>query len=214
MKFPTFIFDLDGVITNTEEFHFLAWKIISAEFNYHLTLEKNEELKGVSRSMCLDKILKWANTSIDSLKYNDILERKNKLYLDLISKLNSNNILGNVYDFIVHAKKENHVIALYSSSKNAKHILNKLGLTHFFDVIVDGNSVKKSKPDPEGFIMASELTNTKPEDCVVFEDSSAGIKAGNAINMFTVGIGKSKELKIANQVYSGFNEIKLKMFQK
>ena len=158
--------------------------------------------------LCLDKILKsWK--SYLSFQKIQLLQRKNKSRF-LWPKM----ILLKLGMFMILMKSIILLLIMNSSSKNAKHILNKLGLTHFFDVIVDGNSVKKSKPDPEGFIMASELTNTKPEDCVVFEDSSAGIKAGNAINMFTVGIGKSKELKIANQVYSGFNEIKLKMFQK
>jgi beta-phosphoglucomutase len=210
---PTFIFDLDGVITNTEDYHFDAWKSICMKLNYDLSLEKNEELKGVSRSECLDKILKWANLSLDSKEFNKLLHTKNELYLKKISNINSSNIINGVYDFIQNAKQEKHSIALYSSSKNAKFILNKLNLYSYFDAIVDGNSVKASKPDPEGFILASKLTKSNPEDCVVFEDSEAGIIAGNKINMTTIGIGISNKLNIANKVYKNFDEINLKEFQ-
>ena len=210
---PTFIFDLDGVITNTEDYHFDAWKSICMNLNYDLSLEKNEELKGVSRSECLDKILKWANLSLDSKEFNKLLHTKNELYLKKISNINSSNIINGVYDFIQNAKQEKHSIALYSSSKNAKFILNKLNLYSYFDAIVDGNSVKASKPDPEGFILASKLTKSNPEDCVVFEDSEAGIIAGNKINMTTIGIGISNKLNIANKVYKNFDEINLKEFQ-
>ena len=210
---PTFIFDLDGVITNTEDYHFDAWKSICMKLNYDLSLEKNEELKGVSRSECLDKILKWANLSLDSKEFNKLLNTKNELYLKKISNINSSNIINGVYEFIQNAKQEKHSIALYSSSKNAKFILNKLNLYSYFDAIVDGNSVKASKPDPEGFILASKLTKSNPEDCVVFEDSEAGIIAGNKINMTTIGIGISNKLNIANKVYKNFEEINFKEFQ-
>ena len=183
---PTFIFDLDGVITDTENYHFDAWKIICLKFNYNLSKENNEELKGVSRSKCLDKILKWTKTNISSNEFNEILKEKNDIYLSKISDINASNIIKGVDDFIINAKKQKHLIALYSSSKNAKFILNKLQLHPYFDAIVDGNSVKSSKPDPEGFILASKLTNTNPKNCIVFEDSEAGIIAGNKINMTTI----------------------------
>ena len=210
---PTFIFDLDGVITNTEDYHFEAWKEICLSLNYNLSIEKNEELKGVSRSECLNKILEWANLNISLEEFNKLLNKKNDLYLKKISNLNSSNIINGVYDFIDKAKKQKHLIALYSSSKNAKFILNKLNLHPYFDAVVDGNSVKASKPDPEGFILASKLTNSNPENCVVFEDSEAGILAGNKINMTTIGIGVSSKLNIANKVYEKFDEINLKEFQ-
>ena len=209
---PTFIFDLDGVITNTEDYHFDAWKSICIKLNYDLSPEKNEELKGVSRSECLEKILKWANQSIDSKEFKKLLNTKNELYLKKISNIDSSNIIEGVDDFIKKAKHRNHTIALYSSSKNAKFILRKLNLYSYFDAIVDGNSVKASKPDPEGFILASKLTKSNPEDCVVFEDSEAGIIAGNKINMTTIGIGVSNRLEIADKVYKRFEEIKLKEF--
>jgi len=208
-KLPTFIFDLDGVITDTGNQHFESWKKVCKSINYNLTYKKNRELKGVSRIKSLKKIGNWADLKFTKQKFNELLIQKNKIYLEKISKINNSDIIDGVYDFITNAKKHNHLIALYSSSKNANFILEKLKIKTLFDAIVDGNNVKKSKPDPEGFLMAAELTNTNPLDCVVFEDSQAGITAANLVNMKTIGIGKLNELKDANRVYEKFNQINL-----
>ena len=208
-KLPTFIFDLDGVITDTGNQHFESWKKVCKSINYNLTYKKNRELKGVSRIKSLKKIGNWADLKFTKQKFNELLIQKNKIYLEKISKINNSDIIDGVYDFITNAKKHNHLIALYSSSKNANFILEKLKIKTLFDAIVDGNNVKKSKPDPEGFLIAAKLTNTNPLDCVVFEDSQAGITAANLVNMKTIGIGKLNELKDANRVYEKFNQINL-----
>ena len=208
-KLPTFIFDLDGVITDTGNQHFESWKKVCKSINYNLTYKKNRELKGVSRIKSLKKIENWADLKFTKQKFNELLIQKNKIYLEKISQINNSDIIDGVYDFITNAKKHNHLIALYSSSKNANFILEKLKIKTLFDAIVDGNNVKKSKPNPEGFLLAAELTNTNPLDCVVFEDSQAGITAANLVNMKTIGIGKLNELKDANRVYEKFNQINL-----
>ena len=208
-KLPTFIFDLDGVITDTGNQHFESWKKVCKSINYNLTYKKNRELKGVSRIKSLKKIGNWADLKFTKQKFNELLIQKNKIYLEKISQINNSDIIDGVYDFITNAKKHNHLIALYSSSKNANFILEKLKIKTLFDAIVDGNNVKKSKPNPEGFLLAAELTNTNPLDCVVFEDSQAGITAANLVNMKTIGIGKLNELKDANRVYEKFNQINL-----
>ena len=208
-KLPTFIFDLDGVITDTGNQHFESWKKVCKSLNYNLTHKKNRELKGVSRIKSLKKIGNWADLKFTKQKFNELLIQKNKIYLEKISQINNSDIIDGVYDFITNAKKHNHLIALYSSSKNANFILEKLKIKTLFDAIVDGNNVKKSKPDPEGFLIAAKLTNTNPLDCVVFEDSQAGITAANLVNMKTIGIGKLNELKDANRVYEKFNQINL-----
>ena len=212
MKKTTFIFDLDGVITNTENSHFLAWKETCKKLDYNLSLAENEKLKGVGRKECLQKILKWSKLTLNSEEFESILNKKNKLYLNYISRINSKNILSGVKNFLVTAKNKNHIIALYSSSKNAKFILKKLEIFEIFDVIIDGNDVINSKPHPEGFIKAANLTNTLPENCIVFEDSIAGIDGANSINMYTIGIGEKKILHSANKVYKSFNQISLQEF--
>ena len=212
MSKPTFIFDLDGVITKTENYHFLAWKETCKELGYDLSISENEQLKGVGRKESLEKIINWSNITLKPEEFETILIKKNNLYLEYISQINSKNIFSGVKEFLISAKSKNHLIALYSASKNAKHILNKLEIFGFFDVIIDGNDVINSKPHPEGYIMAANLTNTLPENCVVFEDSIAGVEGANSINMYTIGIGDKNTLKNANKVYQNFNQFSLKEF--
>jgi beta-phosphoglucomutase len=200
MSLPTFIFDLDGVIASTEKFHYSAWRETCLSFGYDLTAEKNDYLKGISRTASLKLILGWSNTEISNEKFEEVLRDKNELYLNLLMNLNSDDIILGVDTFIITAKEKNHKIALCSSSKNAKFIL-------------DGNDVEKSKPNPEGFSLAAKLSNTNSENCVVFEDSEAGVSAANQIDMYTVGIGTSEKLNIANRVCENFKEIRLKDFK-
>lgn len=211
-KHPTFIFDLDGVITKTEAYHFEAWKETGDFLNYQITPENNEALKGVSRIESLKKIIAWSGKEISTHLFDLLLKEKNERYLAALSSLSENDIIEGVYEFIFDAKENNHPIALYSSSKNAKTILTKLRMIALFDAIVDGNDVINSKPHPEGFELAACLTNTLHKDCVVFEDSSSGILAANQIGMTTVGIGDSKSLSIASRVCKNFKEISLNEF--
>jgi len=212
-QYPTFIFDLDGVITKTEAYHFEAWKETAAFLGYEISPEDNEALKGVSRIDSLKKIVKWAGKEVFPQTFDRLLEEKNERYLHLLSSLSEDDIMEGVHQFMLEAKEKNHSIALYSSSKNAKLILEKLNIIHLFDVLVDGNDVTRSKPDPEGFVLAANQSKTSPKDCVVFEDSKAGIEAANAIGMTTVGIGDVGSLSIASKVCKNFKEISLKDFK-
>jgi len=206
----TFIFDLDGVITETSEYHFMAWKTVCKKIGYDLTRKKNEELKGVNRNKCLDMIMEWAKISLSEKEIKNLLEEKNNIYKDYIKDLNENDVCEGVLNFINDAIKNNIKIALYSSSCNAKRILCQLKIIDLFNVIIDGNNVHKAKPDPEGFKIAAELTKTNTKDCVVFEDSISGIEGANKLNMYTVGIGSSDVLKNANVVYNGFKNLNIK----
>lgn len=212
-KRPTFIFDLDGVITKTEAQHFEAWKQTASFLNYQITLENNEALKGVSRIDSLKKIIDWSGKEVSPQTFNRLLEEKNERYLASLSFLSVNDIMEGVYQFILDAKKHNHQITLYSSSKNAKLILTKLNIIQLFDVIVDGNDVINSKPHPEGFELAARLSGTSPKDCVVFEDSISGIIAANQIGMTTVGIGDPISLSVASRVCKNLKEISINDFK-
>lgn len=209
---PTFIFDLDGVITKTEAFHFEAWKKTAAFLNYTLTPQDNESLKGVSRVDSLKKILAWAEKEVSSELFDQLLEEKNKRYLASLGSLSSSDIMPGVHPFIQKAKANHNKIALYSSSKNARIILDKLNILSLFDALVDGNDVQKSKPDPEGFALAAKLSQTPHNQCVVFEDARSGIQGAKALGMKTVGIGDSSELSMADRVCKDFTEISLNDF--
>ena len=205
-----FIFDLDGVITETSEYHFLAWKTVCKKIGYDLTRKKNEELKGVNRNKCLDLIMEWGKIRLSEKEIESILEAKNNIYKDYIKDLNENDVCEGVLNFINDAIKNNIKIALYSASRNAKRILCQLKIIDLFTVIIDGNNVSNAKPDPEGFKIAADLTKTNTKDCVVFEDSISGIEGANKLNMYTVGIGSRDVLKNADVVYKGFKNLKIK----
>ena len=205
-----FIFDLDGVITETSEYHFMAWKTVCKKIGYDLTRKKNEELKGVNRKKCLDMIMEWGNIRLSEKEIESLLEAKNNIYKDYIKDLNENDVCEGVLNFINDAIKNNIKIALYSASRNAKRILCQLKIIDLFTVIIDGNNVSNAKPDPEGFKIAADLTKTNTKDCVVFEDSISGIEGANKLNMYTVGIGSRDVLKNADVVYKGFKNLKIK----
>ena len=205
-----FIFDLDGVITETSEYHFLAWKTVCKKIGYDLTRKKNEELKGVNRNKCLDLIMEWGKIRLSEKEIESLLAPKNNIYKDYIKDLNENDVCEGVLNFINDAIKNNIKIALYSASRNAKRILCQLKIIDLFTVIIDGNNVSNAKPDPEGFKIAADLTKTNTKDCVVFEDSISGIEGANKLNMYTVGIGSRDVLKNADVVYKGFKNLKIK----
>ena len=214
MKKQGYIFDLDGVIVDTARFHFLAWKKVARLFGFDLTMELNEKLKGVSRIDSLNKILEWAGTSISSDEFDNLALKKNEDYLKFVAKMNQQDILPGVSSFINQLKEEKAPIALGSASKNAPGILKKVGLYNMFDAIVDGNSVTKAKPDPEVFLIAAKKLNVKPENCIVFEDSEAGVEAANIAGMISIGLGDKKVLGHADHVFSNFTEIDIEFIKK
>lgn len=202
-----FIFDLDGVIVDTAKYHYLAWKKLSESIGIFFDEFQNEQLKGVSRINSLEKILGWGNKELSRDKFMELLARKNNDYLDYISNMTRSEILPDVVRIISFLKDTDQSIALGSSSRNARIILKKLKLIKDFDAVVDGNNVSESKPNPEVFLLAAEELNVTPQDCVVFEDSIAGVKAANEAGMMSIGIGDEKVLKEADYVFIDFTKI-------
>lgn len=185
------IFDLDGVLVDTAKYHYLAWKQLAEELNIPFYEKDNERLKGVSRMRSLEIILEIGGREMEAEEKSKCCEKKNAIYLSYIKKITGDEILPGVKAFILDAKKKGYRTALGSASKNAGLILKQLDIIRLFDVIVDGNSVTKAKPDPEVFILGAELLGIEPHQCIVFEDSVAGIRAAHAGGMKAVGIGKA-----------------------
>ena len=202
-----FIFDLDGVIVDTAKYHFIAWKRIAKKVNFSLTHEQNESLKGVSRVESLDRILQWANSTITATEKEALLDEKNQDYLNQINDMGEEEILPGVLDLLNYARKNSIPVALGSASKNATPILEKLGISNFFNAIVDGNHVTQSKPNPEVFLKGAELLNQKPKNCIVFEDAAAGVEAAKAAGMITIGMGGAEEVKTADHCFDSMEEI-------
>jgi len=207
MSKKAFIFDLDGVIVDTAKYHFMAWQKLADELGINFTPEHNEELKGVSRVRSLEIILALGNIMASEEDKNQWLIQKNKIYLILIGKMDENEILPNVSETLQFLKEKQQFIALGSASKNARPILEKVRLLHFFDTIVDGNDVTNAKPDPEVFVRATRLLNVQNQNAIVFEDSIAGIQAANSAGMISVGIGEKSILKEAKFCFNNFTEM-------
>lgn len=204
-----YIFDLDGVIVDTAKFHYIAWKKIGEEFGFSLTHELNEQLKGVSRVDSLQKILNWAGVTVSQEKFDELATRKNEDYLSYVAQMDENDILPGVKSFLEEARRNGKKIALGSASKNARLILEKTGIISLFDEIVDGNDVTKAKPNPEVFLIAAQKLGVKNEECVVFEDSEAGIQAAKTAGMKAIGIGSPDVLTQADEVFADFTQMKI-----
>ncbi len=207
MKKKGFIFDLDGVIVDTAKYHFLAWKNLAKSLDIDFTEAENEQLKGVSRVRSLEKILAWGNKTISKDKFTELMAKKNEEYLGFIAKMGAGEILPDVPKVLEGLIEKKQPIAIGSASKNARTILERVDLIKHFDAIVDGNEVSKAKPDPEVFLIAAKLLNIEPENCIVFEDSVAGVEAANVANMVSIGIGSKDILGHAQYVFNDFTEI-------
>ena len=202
-----FIFDLDGVIVDTAKYHYLAWKKLANELGFEFTKEQNEMFKGVSRKRCLEILLDIGNIEATQKQFDTWMIEKNEDYSKFIANMDSSEILPDVPKILEFLKENSIPIALGSASKNARPILEKVGLLQYFKTIVDGNNVTKAKPDPEVFLLAAKELNIEVKNCVVFEDAVAGIKAANAAKMTSIGIGDEKVLNEAHFNFTDFTRI-------
>ncbi|MGC1515632.1 MAG: beta-phosphoglucomutase [Maribacter sp.] len=207
MKKVGFIFDLDGVIVDTAKYHYLAWKKLANELGFDFTLEQNELFKGVSRKRCLEILLDIGGVTATQEQFDRYMVEKNLDYLKYIKEMDASEILPDVPRVLDFLKQRNVPIALGSASKNARPILEKVGLLPYFESIVDGNSVTKAKPDPEVFLIAAHNLKIEPKGCVVFEDAVAGIQAANAAQMISIGIGDKSILSEAHFNFLNFTEM-------
>ena len=201
------IFDLDGVIVDTAKHHFVAWQQLAQSQGWSFTIQDNEQLKGVSRVRSLELILEWNKAQISPEVFDRLLIEKNERYLSLITDMDASERLPDVQRVLQTFKKHGCKIALGSASKNARPILDKIELTPYFDVIVDGTNVSKAKPDPEVFLQAANQLGIAPKDCVVFEDAVAGIQAAKAAGMRAYGIGAPELLTQADRVFNDFTQL-------
>ena len=201
------LFDLDGVIVDTAVYHFQAWRRLANELGFDFTEHQNEQLKGISRMESLDLILKWGNVSLTPEQKVEWATRKNAWYLELVMQMTPNEVLRGVPEFLKSLRANGIKIALGSASKNSRLILEKIKMFEYFDVIIDGNNITKSKPDPQVFLLGAEATRCNPAVCIVFEDAVAGVQAGKAGGMKVIGVGDATILYEADFVIKGFEEM-------
>ena len=207
------LFDLDGVLVNTNPLHARAWQELAEELGIPFTPADYEAFLGISRAQCLEILLKKGNRSLSESEKERLCTRKNDRYREMIGTLTPAALLPGVSEFLRFARAEGYRIALGSVSKNAEFILKKLEIMAFFDAVIDGRKIVNGKPDPEVFVLAevflkgAEALGLPPEQCLVFEDSAAGIEAAHRGGMKAIGIGTARLLPSAELTIPGFSGV-------
>ena len=198
-----FLFDLDGVLTDTSEYHYLGWKRLADELDVPFGREENEALRGVSRRESLLLLLQGRPATEDEML--EWMERKNNYYVEYIAQMTPADLLPGVTKLLNDLRAAGQRIAIVSSSKNTPMVLDRLLIAGLVDVVVDGNAPARSKPAPDLFLLAAEQLGMRPEECLVIEDAAAGIDAGQAAGMRTLGIGPRERVGHADILLPDLN---------
>lgn len=208
-QLDAFIFDLDGVITDTAEYHFLAWQALANDIHISFSRKDNEQLKGISRMESLEMILEMGGRTGDfsEIEKEVLAAKKNEHYLTLIQRISPDDILPGMKEFITTIREKRIKIGLASASKNAFTVMEALGLKDDFDVIVDANTIKNGKPHPEVFLTAAKLLGVPANNCIGVEDAVAGVEAIKSAGMFAVAIGPKEFFAKADLVYAKTEDV-------
>ena len=203
-----FIFDLDGVLVFTDKYHYLAWKQVADELGIYFDEIINNRLRGVSRMESLEIILeRYEGSPLSRSDKEKVAEKKNEIYRKSLAEMTPNDVTEETRNTLIELKNRGYKLAIGSSSKNAKFILERVGLTQYFDAISDGTNITKSKPDPEVFLKAAEFLGEEASECVVVEDAYSGIDAAKSAGMEAIGIGDAYSYDRADYRISFFSEL-------
>lgn len=206
-KYQAVIFDLDGVICFTDQYHYQAWKAVADELGAYFDEEINNRLRGVSRMDSLEIILERYDGVLTRQQKEALAEKKNALYRRLLENMTPADLSDEVRQTLHALRAEGLRLAIGSSSKNTRFILGRLGLADFFDAISDGTNITRSKPDPQVFQMAAEFLELAPVDCLVVEDAPAGIEAARAGGFDSAGLGEAARCGMATYAMSRFADL-------
>jgi beta-phosphoglucomutase len=201
------IFDLDGVLVTTDEYHYRSWAKISEEEGIHFTWEMNNNFRGVGRMECVDILVAGSGKVYSQKEKEEIARRKNEYFAKSLENIDDSVIMPGTIERLKELREKGIKIGVGSNSRNAKTIINKAKLNELIDVITDGYDIKKSKPDPEVFLLTAERLGLKNYECLVVEDAVAGIEAAHAAGMKVLGIGTKDRLTKAERVVKNLSEI-------
>lgn len=193
MKYAGIIFDLDGVICSTDEYHYLAWKALADRLRIPFDRERNNLLRGVSRMASLEILLEKSDQTYSDQEKAAFAEEKNAAYRELLGRMSPDDLSDDVKDTLALLRQTDLKLAIGSSSRNTPYILKRIGLDGFFDAVADGNCITRSKPDPEVFLKAAELIGLRPADCLVVEDAHAGVEAAVSGGFDCAAMGDAKD---------------------
>lgn len=210
------LFDLDGVITDTAAYHFEAWKALGTKIGIDIDEEFNEQLKGVSRTDSLNRILEKGDKrdAYSEIEKEAMATEKNDLYKTLIEKMSPSDLLPGIKVLLDELKAKNIKLGLASASKNGPTILDKLQITDYFDEVVDPAELTAGKPDPEIFLTGAKQLGVDVSECVGVEDAAAGIDSINGANMVSIGVGDSKNLGQATKVVPSTADLTVELLEK
>ncbi|HBA63185.1 MAG TPA: beta-phosphoglucomutase [Lachnospiraceae bacterium] len=207
MKYQGIIFDLDGVICSTDEYHYQAWKRLADNLKIPFDRTINNRLRGVSRMASLDIVLEKSENRYTESEKAVFSEMKNTYYRELLGRMSPEDLSDEVKETLVILRNAHYKLAIGSSSKNTPYILERIGLNVFFDAVSDGNQITHSKPDPEVFIKAAQMLALKPEDCLVVEDAHAGVEAGVNGGFHVAAIGDASTDSRADYSLTSFKDL-------
>ncbi|KAF1295556.1 beta-phosphoglucomutase [Enterococcus sp. JM4C] len=194
--FKGVLFDLDGVITDTAEYHYRAWKKLGEEIGITIDRAFNEQLKGVSREDSLSRMLAYGNkeNQFSAEEFAEMAQRKNNYYVEMIQAITPADVYPGILDLLKDLKSAGKKISLASASKNGPFLLNKMEIEDYFDAIADPASVKAGKPAPDIFVLAATKVGLTAEECIGVEDAKAGIEAIKASGALPIGVGRAEDL--------------------
>ena len=207
MKYKGIIFDLDGVICSTDEYHYQAWKTLADRLGIAFDRERNNLLRGVSRMASLEILLGEQSKAYSSSEKKQMAEEKNRLYRQLLSHMSPENLDKEIRTTLDRIRESGVRMAIGSSSKNTPYILCRIGLETFFDAVSDGNCITHSKPHPEVFLKASEMLGLSPEECLVVEDAHSGVEAAASGGFDCAAMGDAKEDRRAKYHLFRFSDL-------
>ena len=195
------IFDLDGVICHTDEYHYRAWKAMADSMGIYFDREINNRLRGVSRMVSLEIILEQYQGELSQAEKEALATQKNELYKESLKSMSTADLSDEVKATLDALRDRGYKLAIGSSSKNAPFILQQLGLGSYFDAISDGNNITHSKPDPEVFVKAAQMLCISPEECLVVEDAVSGAIAGKRGGMKVACVGDASAEKAGDYIH-------------
>lgn len=207
MNYQAVIFDLDGVICSTDQYHYLAWKQIADSLGIFFDETINDRLRGVSRMDSLDIVLEKYDKKLTETEKVKLAEAKNDIYKELLKKISQKDLSSEVKETLNTLRQMGKKLAIGSSSKNAKTILRQLGIEDSFDAISDGTNITHSKPDPEVFLKAAEYLGLEPRECLVVEDAKAGILAAHNGGFCSAGIGEAAQSEYVTYPLHTFSDL-------
>lgn len=202
-----FIFDLDGVLVSTDEQHYLGWQALADKLGIPFSREVNNRFRGVSRMACMDILEEIGGKCYTELEKIAYAAWKNDYYRSLLQKMSPADLTDEVRSTLDALRAGGYLLAIGSSSKNAKFILERIGLADYFDAVSDGTNISRSKPDPEVFLKAAEFLGLKPEECLVVEDATSGVDAAHAGGMKAAVVGDAAGKGYGDYVLTHFSDL-------